>query len=126
MKKEVLPVGNPAAKAPYSPVVRAGDLLFISGQVGMGDDGKLAEGGFEPQCRQCLKRLKDLLEEAGASLDHVVKTTVFLTDMGNFSKLNEIYREVFPTNRPARSCIQVAALPVEAIVEVEAIAVVPD
>ena len=126
MKKEALQIGSPAANAPYSPVVRAGDLLFVSGQVGMGDDNKLVEGGFEAECRQCLARLRSLLEGAGASLEHVVKTTVFLMDMDNFSKLNEIYREHFPTDRPARTCIQVAKLPVGAIVEIEAIAVTPD
>jgi 2-iminobutanoate/2-iminopropanoate deaminase len=124
LKKEVLPIGSPAASAPYSPVVRSGDLLFVSGQVGAGTDGKLVEGGFEAECRQCLARLRGLLEEAGASLDHVVKTTVFLMDMDDFSRLNEIYREHFPTNRPARTCIQVAKLPVGAIVEIEAIAVI--
>jgi 2-iminobutanoate/2-iminopropanoate deaminase len=126
LKKEALQIGSPAASAPYSPVVRAGDLLFVSGQVGMGEDNRLVEGGFEAECRQCLARLKGLLEEAGASLDHVVKTTVFLMDMNDFSKLNEIYREHFPTDRPARTCIQVAKLPVGAIVEIEAIAVTPD
>lgn len=126
MKKEALQIGFPAANAPYSPAVRAGDFLYLSGQVGLGEDNQLVEGGFEAQCRQCLARLKRVLEAAGASLDHVVKTTVFLTDMNDFSKLNEIYREHFPTDRPARTCIQVAALPIGAIVEIEAIAVMPD
>lgn len=122
MKKEVLPIGSAAANAPYSPVVRAGDLLFISGQVAQ-KDGKLLEDGFEPQCRGCLNQLKALLEEAGVSLDHVVKTTVFIADLENFNRLNEIYREYFPTNRPARTCIQIARLPLDADVEIEAIAV---
>jgi 2-iminobutanoate/2-iminopropanoate deaminase len=122
MKKEVLPIGNPAANTPYSPVVRAGDLLFISGQVAQ-KDGKVLEGGFEPQCRGCLNQLKALLEAAGVSLDHVVKTTVFLADLENFNRLNDIYREYFPENRPSRTCIQIARLPLDAEVEIEAIAV---
>ncbi|MBW3625083.1 MAG: RidA family protein [Armatimonadetes bacterium] len=126
VRKEILPIGSPAANAPYSPVVRAGGLLYISGQVGTGADGRLVEGGFEAQCRQCLKRLEELLKEAGASLDHVVRTTAFLTDMGDYAALNDMYREAFPTDRPARTCIQVAGLPLGAIVEIEALAVAPE
>ena len=122
MNKEVLPVGRTAANAPYSPVVRTGDLLFISGQVALSAEGTLIDGDFEAQCRQCLRQLQSLLEEAGVTLGHVVKTVVFLADLANFARLNEIYREVFPTDRPARPCIQVARLPLDAAVEVEAIA----
>jgi 2-iminobutanoate/2-iminopropanoate deaminase len=125
LKKEVLKVGRAAANAPYSPVVRAGDLLFVSGQVALDGEGKLLEGDFEAQCRKCLAQLKNLLVEAGASLSHVVKTTVFLQDLANFARLNDLYREAFPTDRPARTCIQIAALPLGAAVEIEAIAVAP-
>ncbi len=125
MKKEVLPIGRAAASAPYSPVVRAGDLLFLSGQVAQDEQGQLLEGGFEPQCRKCLEQVKRLMEEAGGDLSYIVKTTVFLADLANFNRLNEIYREYFPTDRPARTCIQIAALPLNADVEIEAIAVAP-
>ena len=126
MKKEVLSVGKTANNAPYSPVVRAGDLLFISGQVALTPDGKLIDGDFEAQCRKVLDQLRGLMEEAGGSLDHLVKTTVFLADLQNFALLNDIYREYLPSNRPARTTIQIARLPLDAAIEIEAIAVVPD
>jgi 2-iminobutanoate/2-iminopropanoate deaminase len=114
---------------PYTPVVRAGDLLFVSGQVGIVDGsvvdgpvaGSLAEGGFGAQAAQALATLRTQVEAHGATLDQVVKTTVFLTDMGNFAAMNEIYCEAFGDHRPARSCVAVAALPIGAIFEVEAI-----
>ena len=109
---------------PYTPVVRAGDLLFVSGQVGIVDGpvaGSLAEGGFGAQAAQALANLRTQVEANGATLDQVVKTTVFLIDMGNFAAMNEIYCEAFGDHRPARSCVAVAALPIGAIFEVEAI-----
>ena len=105
---------------PYTPVVRAGDLLFVSGQIGI-VDGSLAEGGFGAQAAQALANLRTQVEANGATLDQVVKTTVFLIDMGNFAAMNEIYCEAFGDHRPARSCVAVAALPIGAIFEVEAI-----
>ncbi|MEC8999551.1 MAG: Rid family detoxifying hydrolase [Actinomycetota bacterium] len=106
---------------PYTPVVRAGDLLFVSGQVGL-VDGALAEGGFDAQAVQGLANLRSQLEANGACLDNVVKTTVFLTDIGDYSAMNELYCEAFGDHRPARSCVAVAALPIGAVFEVEAIA----
>jgi 2-iminobutanoate/2-iminopropanoate deaminase len=105
---------------PYTSVVRAGDLLFVSGQIGI-VDGSLAEGGFGAQAAQALANLRTQVEANGATLDQVVKTTVFLTDMGNFAAMNEIYCEAFGDHRPARSCVAVAALPIGAIFEVEAV-----
>ncbi len=105
---------------PYTSVVRAGDLLFVSGQIGI-VDGSLAEGGFGAQAAQALANLRTQVEANGATLDQVVKTTVFLIDMGNFAAMNEIYCEAFGDHRPARSCVAVAALPIGAIFEVEAI-----
>lgn len=105
---------------PYTPVVRAGDLLFVSGQIGI-VDGSLAEGGLQAQATQALANLRAQVEANGATLDQVVKTTVFLTDMGNFAAMNEIYCEAFGDSRPARSCVAVAALPLGAIFEVEAV-----
>tara|TARA_B110000438_G_scaffold287091_1_gene319018 strand:+ start:803 stop:1177 length:375 start_codon:yes stop_codon:yes gene_type:complete len=114
---------------PYTPVVRAGDLLFVSGQVGIVDGstvngpvaGSLAGDGLEAQATQALANLRAQVEANGATLDQVVKTTVFLTDMGNFAAMNEIYCEAFGDSRPARSCVAVAALPLGAIFEVEAV-----
>ena len=105
---------------PYTSVVRAGDLLFVSGQIGI-VDGSLAEGGFGAQAAQALANLRTQVEANGATLDQVVKTTVFLIDMGNFAAMNEIYCEAFGDHRPARSRVAVAALPIGAIFEVEAI-----
>jgi 2-iminobutanoate/2-iminopropanoate deaminase len=107
------------AVGPYTPVVRAGSWLICSGQVGL-DGGRLVEGGLEAQLRQALANLASLLEGEGASLADVVKTTVFLTDMAGYQAMNEIYMEAFGDNRPARSAVAVAALPLGALVEVEA------
>lgn len=102
---------------PYSPIVRAGEWLVCSGQVGL-RDGVLVRGVPE-QTRQALANVRALLEGEGASLDHVVKATVFLTHMGDFGPMNEAYAEVFGTHRPARSTVGVAALPLGAAVEIE-------
>jgi len=104
---------------PYTPVVRAGDLLVVSGQLGLGPDG-LVDGGVGPQLRRALENLRGLVEGAGARLDQVVKTTVFLTDMDDYATMNEVYCEAFGDHRPARSAVAVAALPLGAVVEVEA------
>ena len=120
-------MGKPVG--PYSPVMRAGDLLFVSGQVGIVEvdtvdgpvAGSLAEGGVEAQAAQALLNLRTQVEANGATMDQVVKTTVFLTDMGNFAAINEIYCKAFGAHRPARSCVAVAALPIGALFEVEAV-----
>ena len=104
---------------PYSPVVRAGEWLVCSGQVGL-RDGALVAGGVRAEARQALANLRELLEGEGASLVHVVKTTVFLTDPGDFGAMNEVYAEAFGEHRPARSTVVVAALPLGAAFEVEA------
>ena len=104
---------------PYTPVVRAGDWLIVSGQVGLAD-GKLVPGGLEGELRQALANLRGHLEANGASLSHVVKTTVFLRHMSDYPIMNEVYMEEFGDHRPARSAIGVAELPIGALVEVEA------
>ena len=114
----------PKPLGPYSPVVRAGDLVIVSGQVGM-RDGQLVDGGIGPQTTQVLANLATRLAEEGASIDDVVKTMCFLTDMGDFVAFNEAYAEAFGDHRPARSTVEVSALPGGAIVEVEAIAHAP-
>ncbi len=104
---------------PYTPAVRAGDWLVVSGQIGL-LDGALVEGGFEPELRQTLENLRSRLEEQGASLRHVAKTTVFMADLEDYAQMNEIYGAAFPEPRPARSAFAVARLPFDARVEIEA------
>ena len=111
------------AGAPYTPAVRVGDLLFISGQLGLDPDTKKPYAAFEQQVEGAIAGIKALVEAAGGSLDSVVKTTIFLADLGQFASLNEIYARHFTGEvRPARSTFQVAALPAGAAVEIEAIA----
>ena len=105
---------------PYTPVVHAGDLLFVSGQIGI-VDGSIVDGGLHAQATQALSNLRAQVEANGATLEQVVKTTVFLTDMGDFGAMNEIYCEAFGESRPARSCVAVAALPLGAVFEGEAV-----
>ena len=103
---------------PYTPIVRAGEWLVVSGQVGLNESG-LADG-LSAQVTQAVANLKGLLEGEGASLDDVVKTTVFLVDMDDYAAMNEAYTAAFGDHRPARSAVAVAALPIGALVEVEA------
>jgi 2-iminobutanoate/2-iminopropanoate deaminase len=115
---------------PYSPARRAGDWVITSGQIGLStDDGgppALVDGGTLPQLRQALANLATVLEGEGATLRDVVKTTLYLLDMGEFAAVNEVWVEVFPENRPTRSAVAVTALPGGARVEVEAWAYVPE
>ncbi|GMW03491.1 MAG: RutC family protein [Candidatus Hydrogenedentota bacterium] len=114
------------ATAPYSHAVAVGNLLFVSGQVCLAPDGSGPKNSsFEVEVRQTLDNLKTILEDSGSGLQHVAKTTVFLSDMNNFAALNAIYREYFPDNQPARTCIQAGRLPLNLNVEVEAVAVIP-
>ncbi len=126
-KREVVTCPNaPKAIGPYSVAIATGCLVFVSGQLGIDPaTGAIVEGGIQPQTRTALTNLKSVLESAGSSLEQVVKTTVFLTDMAQFADMNAIYAEFFTTDFPARSAVQVAALPKGGIVEVEAIAVLP-
>jgi 2-iminobutanoate/2-iminopropanoate deaminase len=109
---------------PYSPFVRAGDFLFVSGQIGM-LDGAIVSGGVTEQTAQVVANLAARLAEAGASLSDVVKTTCFLTDMDAFAEFNEAYTSAFGDHRPARSTVEVSALPRGVVVEIEAIAHIP-
>jgi 2-iminobutanoate/2-iminopropanoate deaminase len=112
----------PQAIGPYSQAINAGNLVFCSGQIPLTPDGALIEGDVAAQTRQVLTNLQAVLTAAGSSLDQVVKTTVFLADMGDFAAMNTVYAEFFPANPPARSTVQVARLPRDARVEIEAIA----
>ena len=109
---------------PYTPIVRAGDWLVCSGQIGL-VDGKRADGGLKGELTQAVANIAAALESEGASLSDVVKTTVFLTHMSDYSAMNEAYVEVFGDHRPARSAVAVAGLPLGAMVEVEAWAYKP-
>jgi 2-iminobutanoate/2-iminopropanoate deaminase len=115
----------PAAIGPYSQAVRAGDFIFTSGQIGLEpESGKLVEG-VEAQTQQVLANLKAVLAAAGATLDDVVKTTIFLTDLAHFQVVNTTYAAAFAFDPPARSTVQVAALPRHALVEIEMVVYAP-
>lgn len=118
----VEPAGSPKPVGPYSHAVRVGDFLFCSGQIPLTKDGKLIEGGIREQTRQVLQNLSAILQDQSLTAANVVKTTVFLTDLQEFAEMNSIYAEFFQANFPARSTIQVAALPRGARVEIEAVA----
>lgn len=114
----------PGAMAPYSQAIIANGLVFTAGQVGLDMDTKaLVEGGIQAQTRQALTHVRAVLEAAGTSLDKVVKTTVFLQTMDDFSAMNEVYGGFFPNDPPARSTVAVAKLPLGALVEIETVAV---
>lgn len=112
----------PAAIGPYSQAVKLGNLLFTSGQIPLGLDGQIVQGGIQEQTHQVFANLKGVLEAAGSSLQQVVKATVFLKDMGQFAELNEIYASYFGDHKPARSTVEVARLPRDVFVEIELIA----
>ncbi len=116
------PVLANGAVIPLSPAVRAGDLLFVSGQLGLDDAGALVADDVASQLRQCVKRLADILALAGADLGQVVKTTVWLTDKADFAAFNNAYRELFPSQPPARSTVVSDLLIAGARVEIEAVA----
>jgi len=126
MKREVIATKTaPAAIGPYSQAIRVGHFVFTAGQLAFDPAiGKLVEGGIEEQTRQALRNIAAVLEAAGSSLDKVVKTTVFLKDMGDFKAMNGVYATFFANQPPARSTVEVAALPLGALVEIDAIAVV--
>ena len=113
----------PAAIGPYSQAVKVGDLLFTSGMIPIDPaTNTLVDGGIEVQARRALENVKALLEASGTSMDKVVKTVVFIKNMDDFAKVNEIYSEYFTENFPARSCVEVARLPKDVLIEMEAIA----
>ena len=111
----------PAAIGPYSQAMQVGDLLFTSGQIPLRADGTLNDGDITVQTTQVLANLKAVIEAAGSSLNRVVKTTVFLKSLDDFVAMNKVYAETFGTHTPARSTVQVAKLPRDVLVEIEAI-----
>lgn len=124
MNKAINTEKAPKAIGPYSQAIEAGGMVFASGQLPIDPlTGEFAVGGIKEQTRQSLTNAMHILEEAGTDLAHVVKTTVFLSDMANFGAMNEVYSEFFQAPFPARSAVAVKTLPKEALVEVECIAV---
>ncbi|GAB6157157.1 RidA family protein [Desulfotomaculum varum] len=112
----------PAAIGPYSQAVRAGNLLFISGQIPIDPaTGNVVSGDIQDQTRQCIKNLQAICEAAGASLRDVVKTSVFIKDMNQFARVNEVYAQYFNDQPPARACVEVSCLPKNVLVEIEAV-----
>ena len=124
MERQVIHTDHaPKAIGPYSQAIRAGDFVFCAGQAGLDPaTGNLVSGGIEAETRRVLQNLAAVLEAAGTSLNRAVKTTVFLTNLNDFAKMNAIYAEFFPANPPARSTVQVSRLPKDACVEIEVIA----
>jgi 2-iminobutanoate/2-iminopropanoate deaminase len=124
-KRVIVSDSAPRAIGPYSAAIQWGNLVFTAGQIGLDPKtGELVPGGIEAETRQALTNLKHVLASAGASLEGVLKTTVFLRDIADFARMNGVYAEFFVDRPPARSAVQVAALPKGAAVEIEAIAVV--
>lgn len=119
--KQISTEKAPAAIGPYSQAIKTGGLLFCSGQIPLDPaTGEIPEG-VEAQANQALTNVKNLIEASGSSIDNVVKTTVFIKDMNDFGKINEIYAKYFTEPFPARSCVEVARLPKDVLLEVEAI-----
>jgi 2-iminobutanoate/2-iminopropanoate deaminase len=128
MTREIVSTNDaPAAVGPYSQGIVTGCYVFTAGQLGIvPGTNEFAGSDIESQTRQALKNVEAVLKAAGSCLEHVVKTTVFLQDMGEFSRMNSVYAEFFPAQPPARSAVQVAALPLGGRVEIEAVAEVCD
>ena len=123
MKKIISTAKAPAAIGPYSQAVEFNGMIFTSGMIPINpEDGTLVTGTIEEQARQAIGNLAVLLSEAGSSVDKVIKTTVFIKDMNDFAKVNEVYSEYFKQDCPARSCVEVARLPKDVLIEIEAIA----
>lgn len=116
----------PRPNLPYSQAVKIANLIYTSGTLPIQPDGSFVEGTFEEQLHQVFANLQAVLEEAGSDLQHVVKTTVFIKNMNDFAALNEIYGSYFAAHRPARSTVEVARLPKDALVEIELVAVMKE
>ena len=114
----------PAALGPYSQAIKSGNMIFTSGQIGINPQTGNIEGkNAAQQIKQAIENLKAILTEGGVELSDVVKTTVFIKDMNDFGEINSVYESYFSENPPARSCVEVARLPKDALVEIEAVAI---
>jgi 2-iminobutanoate/2-iminopropanoate deaminase len=122
--KQVQTKAAPQAIGPYSQGIIVNNMFYSSGQIPLRPDGTLVEGGIQEQTEQVFENLKAVLETAGASLSTVVKATVFIKDMNDFAQLNEVYGKYFADHKPARSCVEVARLPKDVLVEIEVVALV--
>lgn len=126
-KKVIAAAGAPKAIGPYSQAVKAGRFLFLSGQLPLDPEtGNISGDRIEDQTRQAIENIKSILAAAGASLSDVVKTTVFLKDIGHFPEMNQVYQQYFATDAPARSCVEVSRLPKDVLIEIESIAITND
>jgi 2-iminobutanoate/2-iminopropanoate deaminase len=126
VRQAVTAAGAPAAIGPYSPAIRAGQLLFISGQIPLRPEtGELVGGDIAAQTEQVMRNLASLLAAAGAGFEHVVRTTVFMVDLGEFAAMNDVYARFVVAPAPARATVQVSRLPRDVRVEIDAIAVLP-
>lgn len=115
----------PAAIGPYSQGMKAGNMIFTSGQLPIvPETGELITSDIKKETRQSLENVKAILKEAGATLEDVVKVTIFISDMGKFGEINEVYGEYFTDHKPARSCVEVVKLPKNGDIEIEAIAII--
>jgi len=123
MRRTIVTDRAPRAIGPYVQAVQVGEWIFISGQIALDPDtGELVRGGIEEQTDRVLQNLRAILEAAGSSLEKVVKTTVYLADLNDFSKMNEVYARYFPGEKPARATVEVSRLPRDARIEMDAIA----
>lgn len=124
MEKKIISTNKaPAAIGPYSQAIKLGDMIYTSGMIPVvPETGEIVVGGVDAQAEQALKNLGEVLSAAGSSFDNVVKTTVFIKDMKDFGTVNEVYKKFFTKNFPARSCVEVARLPKDVLVEIECIA----
>ena len=122
-KKPIQTSEAPSAIGPYSQAIRIGDFLYTSGQIALNPKNmEMMNGEIEEETEWVLKNIEAILKAGGLSLDHVIKTTVYLTDLDEFSRMNQVYEKFFEKTKPARACVQVAALPKGAKVEIDAIA----
>lgn len=126
MEKESISTNKaPAAIGPYSQAIKTGNMIFTSGQLGINPEtGEFVDDNIQEETRQSLKNLMAIMEEAGGTFEDIVKVTIFIKDMENFSKINEVYEEYFSTHKPARSCVEISRLPKNGNVEIEAIAII--
>lgn len=124
MKEIINTEKAPKPVGPYSQAIRAGNMIFCSGQIPINPEtGKPVDGGIEEQTAQVIENLKAVIEEAGCTLDDVVKCTVFLKDMNNFKQMNSVYDKYFGNSKPARAAVEVSRLPLDVMVEIEAVLV---
>ncbi len=126
MLKRINTQKAPAAIGPYSQAIKVGNMVYTSGQIPLTPEGELIKGDIHEQTRQILVNLQNVLEEAGSSLQHIVKTTIYLTDMDDFLAVNTVYGEFFAGSFPARSTVAVKTLPKNVDIEIDAVAIADD